>query len=89
VGNTATRETVNHLCDTKKRPTPEERVAFGQNFRQARKAANLSQRDITELAGYAQSFISEVETGRCAINIDNMAALAKVVNVPLWKLLAP
>lgn len=75
--------------DTEDKPTPEERITFGQNFRRARKAARLTQRDITDRAGYAQSFISEVETGRCAINIDNMAALAKVVNVPLWKLLVP
>lgn len=71
-----------------KQATPEERLLFGQNFRAARKAANLTQRDITVKAGYAQSFISDVETGRCAINIDNMAALAKVVNVPLWRLLS-
>lgn len=80
---------MNPQRDTETKPTPEERLTFGQNFREARKAAKLTQRDITEKAGYAQSFISEVETGRCAINIDNMAALAKVVNVPLWKLLIP
>ncbi|SQY61137.1 MULTISPECIES: helix-turn-helix domain-containing protein [Enterobacterales] len=74
--------------DTEEKP-PRERLVFGQNFRKARKAAKLTQRDITDKAGYAQSFISEVETGRCAINIDNMAALAKVVNIPLWKLLVP
>ena len=67
----------------------EERLIFGRNFREARKAVKLTQRDITDRAGYAQSFISEVETGRCAINIDNMAALAKIVSVPLWKLLLP
>lgn len=80
---------MNTSCVTVSKTTPEERLIFGQNFRNARKAANLTQRDITEKAGYAQSFISEVETGRCAINIDNMAALANVVNVPLWKLLMP
>lgn len=80
---------MNTSCVTDSKTTSEERLIFGQNFRKARKAANLTQRDITEMAGYAQSFISEVETGRCAINIDNMAALANVVNVPLWKLLLP
>lgn len=75
--------------DNKPVEPPAERLTFGRNFRRARKAAKLSQRDITDRAGFAQSFISEVETGRCAINIDNMAALAKVVKMPLWKLLVP
>jgi len=75
--------------NAKNKPTPEIRIIFGQNFRRARKAAKLTQQNITDIAGYAQSFISEVETGRCAISIDYMAALAKVVNVPLWKLLIP
>lgn len=69
--------------------TKEERLIFGRNLREARRAAGLTQRDITRMAGYAQSFISDVETGACAINIDNMGALARLVDVPLWKLLKP
>lgn len=68
---------------------PSERITFGRNFRKARKAAKLSQRDITAIAGFAQSFISEVETGKSPISIDNMAELARVVGVPLWNLLKP
>lgn len=68
---------------------PTERLIFARNFRKARKAAKLSQRDITDRVGFAQSFISEVETGKSTVNIDNMATLANVVGVPLWKLLVP
>jgi len=74
--------------DTNK-TVPAERLIFARNFRKARKAAKLSQRDITDRAGFAQSFISEVETGKSTVNIDNMATLANVVGVPLWKLLVP
>ncbi len=67
----------------------EERVTFGVNFRKARRAKKLSQRDVTAHTGFAQSFISEVETGKSPIGIDNMAVLAELVDVPLWKLLQP
>ncbi len=66
-----------------------ERLIFAHNFRQARKAANLTQRAIYEKTGFAQSWISEVETGQSAINIDNMAILARLVGSPLWQLLQP
>lgn len=71
------------------RPVSEERITFGANFRRARRAKKLSQRDVTTRTGFAQSFISEVETGKSPIGIDNMAVLAKLVGVPLWELLKP
>ncbi|MDG5824393.1 helix-turn-helix transcriptional regulator (plasmid) [Xylella fastidiosa subsp. pauca] len=51
--------------------------------------AKLSQREIAEKTGLTQNWISMVENGRSTISIDNMAKLAKCVNVPLWKLLIP
>lgn len=84
-----------HVMDAQKasairsRPVSEERAIFGANFRKARRAKKLSQRDVTALTGFAQSFISEVETGKSSIGIDNMATLAKLVDVPLWQLMKP
>ena len=72
-----------------KKTVPVERLIFARNFRQARKAAQLSQRAVRDKTGFAQSWISEVETGKSPLNIDNMAALAKCVGVPLWQLLVP
>ncbi|AAF85570.1 helix-turn-helix domain-containing protein [Xylella fastidiosa] len=66
-----------------------ERLIFGRNFRNARNMAKLSQREIAEKTGLTQNWISMVENGRSTISIDNMAKLAKCVNVPLWKLLIP
>jgi ribosome-binding protein aMBF1 (putative translation factor) len=75
--------------DADNRTASEERLIFARNFRKARKAANLTQRAVNDKTGFAQSWISEVETGQSSINIDNMAILAKLVNVPLWQLLVP
>lgn len=68
---------------------PTERLVFARNFRKARKDAGLTQQAIKDRTGFAQSWISEVETGRSTINLDNMAVLAEVVGLPLWKLLVP
>lgn len=68
---------------------PAERLVFARNFRKARKAAELTQRDVRDKTGFAQSWISELETGQSTINLDNMAILAACVGVPLWKLLVP
>lgn len=68
---------------------PAERLVFARNFRKARKDAGLTQQAIKDRTGFAQSWISEVETGRSTINLDNMATLAEVVGIPLWKLLVP
>ncbi|MCC4618378.1 helix-turn-helix transcriptional regulator [Xanthomonas campestris pv. campestris] len=71
------------------KPVPAERLIFARNFRQARKAAKLSQRDVRDRTGLTRSWISNIETGKSPPNLDNMAMLAKCVGVPLWKLLVP
>lgn len=68
---------------------PAERLIFASNFREARKAACLSQQAVSGQTGYTQGFISDVERGKSSINLDGAAILANLVNVPLWKLLKP
>ena len=80
-------QATNHSPKTK--IVPPERLTFARNFKKARLAAKLSQRGIKAKTGFAQSWISEVETGRSTINLDNMAILANCVGVPLWQLLVP
>ncbi|HGC8067021.1 TPA: helix-turn-helix domain-containing protein [Yersinia enterocolitica] len=75
--------------DLENKTVPAERLIFARNFRKARKAAKLTQRAVKDKTGFAQSWISEVETGRSTINLDNMAILADLVGVPLWQLLVP
>ncbi|AKK19702.1 helix-turn-helix transcriptional regulator [Candidatus Liberibacter africanus] len=82
------RRKKNNLCladDTILR----ERMIFVQNFRNTRKKAKMTQKAIKECTGFAQSWISELETGKSTINIDNMIILAHILDTPLWKLLKP
>lgn len=75
--------------ENKAKTVPPERLYFAKNFHAARKKAKLSQRDIHDITGFAQSWISEVERAESPASIDNMAKLAKSVNTPLWQLLVP
>ena len=81
------RDTVEY--DNGDKPVATERLIFAKNFRKTRIAANLSQRDVRDKTGFAQSWVSEIETGKISITIDNMARLAHCVRVPLWQLLVP
>jgi len=67
----------------------EARRIFSTNFARYRMEAELSQTRITELTGIAQSWISELENGKKTPRLDDMAILAKVIEVPLWRLLKP
>ncbi|AHA27847.1 helix-turn-helix domain-containing protein [Candidatus Liberibacter americanus] len=66
-----------------------ERMVFVNNFRNMRKEYKITQKGIRDLTGFAQSWISELETGKSTINIDNMIILAHTLKTPLWKLLKP
>lgn len=79
------RRDESHLSNTILR----ERMIFVNNFRNTRKEAKITQKEIRNRTGFAQSWISELETGKSTINIDNMIILAHTLNTPLWKLLKP
>ncbi|CAL9915131.1 Transcriptional regulator [Candidatus Liberibacter solanacearum] len=79
------RRDESHLSNTIFR----ERMIFVNNFRNTRKEAKITQKEIRNRTGFAQSWISELETGKSTINIDNMIILAHTLNTPLWKLLKP
>ena len=53
-------------------------TAIGDFVRQRRKAASLSQHELSELAGVGTRFVSELERGKPTIRVD---ALNKVVAV--------
>jgi DNA-binding XRE family transcriptional regulator len=67
---------------------PEQKI-FVANFRKARQAAHLSQRDIHQRTGIAQSYLSEVERCLCNPSLDILSKLAAVVDQPLHLLLKP
>ena len=66
-----------------------EREIFARNFRMARIAAGLSQRDLAQQTGIAQAHISEVENAMHNIGIDTMVKLAQAVKKPVFELLRP
>lgn len=67
----------------------QERRIFARNFKRARKKAGLTQEQVSKKTGFTQAFISEVETAKSSINLDNANILADAVEQPLWKLLNP
>jgi transcriptional regulator with XRE-family HTH domain len=68
---------------------PRERMIFASKLRAARKAAGLTQNEISRIAGLAQPFISALENGKTTVTLDNAANLAAAVGQPLYKLLIP
>jgi transcriptional regulator with XRE-family HTH domain len=54
-------------------------VLFGENFRQARTKAGLTQRDIEAQTGIKQAYISQIEGGRQNPTLGTMMVLAHAV----------
>lgn len=64
-------------------------MIFARNLQAARKAAGITQAEMSRRAGLAQPFISEIENGKTTVSLDNAAQLAAAVGQPLHRLLAP
>jgi transcriptional regulator with XRE-family HTH domain len=62
------------------------RQTFGRNMRDRRKALDLSQEKLGELAGLEQSYISNVEAGTRNVSIDNIARIARALDVQIGQL---
>ncbi|WP_198420946.1 helix-turn-helix domain-containing protein [Massilia atriviolacea] len=69
-------------------PTPA-RILFGQRLRLAREALSLSQEGLAEQAGIHRTYVSQVESGKRNIAVDNMERLAAAVGKELWEMLRP
>jgi transcriptional regulator with XRE-family HTH domain len=63
------------------------REIFAENLRKLRKARNLSQEGLAELAELHRTYIGSVERGERNISIDNMARLAHALGVTIRDLL--
>jgi transcriptional regulator with XRE-family HTH domain len=59
------------------------RQAFGRAMRQRRKALGLSQEELGDRAGLEQSYISNIEAGVRNVSIDNIARIAKSLDVEI------
>lgn len=55
----------------------EVRLLVGNNIRAAREFAGLSQRDLSDKAGIGQAYLSQCESGKWNIGVDNIARIAR------------
>lgn len=86
---TTTRAAMGNRSEENNNLIIKERKIFAKNLRNARKDADLKQRDLAEKTGLSQAFISGVETGEANVSLDNAARLAQAVGKPLRDLLDP
>ena len=70
-----------------RRAAPKLRAAFGRRLRQLRQKRGWSQELLGDKAGLSGKFVGEVERGEKSISLDNLAHLARVLRVPLLKML--
>lgn len=70
-----------------KRSPSETRTFFGQRVREVRREKNLTLEDLGEFSDMNWSYIAQVERGERNVSIDNMAAIAEGLGVPLRDLL--
>lgn len=63
------------------------RLRFAQKFKQARRAAGLTQADVMNRSGVQRTTLSDIEQGKHNVTIDMMDRLANAVGYPLAELL--
>lgn len=56
---------------------------FSQRLREARTAKNLSQRDLSKLAGLPQSHISKIESNQVDLRLSSLIAIANALDLEL------
>jgi transcriptional regulator with XRE-family HTH domain len=70
------------------RAVPKLRTQLGQRVRSTRLERHLSQEALGRKAGLSGKFIGEVERGDKSVSLDSLYHVAKVLRVPLAKLVA-
>ncbi len=60
---------------------------FGENIRNLRKFANLSQEDLAEQCGLHRTYIGGIERGERNVSLLNILRIAQALNVPPSELL--
>ncbi len=60
---------------------------LAKNLKRYRSLKNLSQRQLAELAGLADSTVGELERGTKNPSLETLTLLANVLDIPVWYLL--
>lgn len=58
-------------------------LLLGEAVRRERKARNLTQQELGELAGTGLNFVSQVERGKETVRLDKLLAIMKVLGLEL------
>lgn len=67
---------------------PTVRVLFGQRVRKLRKEKGYSQERFAMVSGLDRSYFGSVERGERNVSLDNIAAIAKALDEPIYELFA-
>jgi XRE family transcriptional regulator, regulator of sulfur utilization len=70
-----------------RRALPRLRTAFGRRLRERRRRRGWSQEVLGAKAGLSGKFIGELERGEKSVSLDNLAYLARALDVPMTELL--
>jgi transcriptional regulator with XRE-family HTH domain len=62
-------------------------VRFGQKLRRIRERKGISQEKLAELAGLHRTYVSSIERGERNISLQNIARLAKALDITLARLM--
>ena len=65
------------------------RLTVARNVKLAREYAGLTQRDMLQITGIGQAYLSQVEDGRWNIGVDNVAKIARATGFEPHDLLNP
>ena len=65
------------------------RKTFGINVRQRRNELSLSQEELAEKALLHQTYVSEIESAKRNVSLDNIGQIADALNVSAASLLIP
>lgn len=63
------------------------RAILATNVQTLRGALGVSQEKLGEMAGFHRTYISQVETQRANVTLDNLEHLAEVLDVAVFELL--
>jgi len=73
----------------KSKKTESIRLTVARNAKLAREYAGLTQRDMLQITGIGQAYLSQVEDGRWNIGVDNVAKIARATGFEPHDLLNP
>lgn len=63
------------------------KIKFGEHLKNIRKAKNITQEKLAELANVDRSYISDVERGIKNISLEKLNQLAIALELEVWELL--